>query len=436
MAAALFPAGAGFSGRIASAADSGPSFFSSEPYRTSGTSPSEDPRDAGRDKAGKVVALAEAGTKIFLGGYFAGVTPPGVGTKAAQQDPTLVVHRPYLVALDVTSGALTEWDAHPDGPVLALALSADGTKLYVGGMFSSIGGRRTPRLAVLDVATGSADPNFTPPTPNAYVRALGLDGPTLFIGGAFTTLGTTGRPQLAALDAASGALLTNWNPPPNTGGHFGGQTGTSDQGSDPGNISDLKVAAGGTVVVVGGNFLHFGGRSGLIALDVRTGRPTAWQPALDQPRPVYGTDVWPVDDRTIYVAAGGKGGAVEAFTIGGGAKPVWVHKTDGDGTDVVATPQRVYFIGHFDYVLGSNTTCGPTSCAGGNPGDNLNRHIAAFDATNGAQDLNFNAQFNTAQGPEVALIGAGHLYVGGDFTRVNFVAHPGFAQFSPASSGA
>jgi hypothetical protein len=33
----------------------------------------------------------------------------------------------------------------------------------------------------------------------------------------------------------------------------------------------------------------------------------------------------------------------------------------------------------------------------------------------------------------VALIGAHHLYVGGDFTKVNFEAQPGFAQF-PASN--
>ena len=59
----------------------------------------------------------------------------------------------------------------------------------------------------------------------------------------------------------------------------------------------------------------------------------------------------------------------------------------------------------------------------------VRRHIAAFDPVTGAQDTAFTAQFNTPQGPEVALIGAQHLYVGGNFTKVNFLAHPGFAQF-------
>jgi hypothetical protein len=201
-------------------------------------------------------------------------------------------------------------------------------------------------------------------------------------------------------------------------------------------VADLKVGDQGAAVIVGGSFLHFGGHSGLIALDARTAKPTAWQPVLDRPRPVYGLGIWPADGKTIFAAAGGAGGAIEAFTPGGSGKPAWVHKVDGDGTDVAATTQWVYFVGHYDYVLGANTTCRTgSSCTGGSPGDNPNRHIAAFDATNGAQDLSFTAQLNTPQGPEVALIGARHLYVGGDFTKVNFEAQPGFAQF-PAAGGA
>jgi hypothetical protein len=146
---------------------------------------------------------------------------------------------------------------------------------------------------------------------------------------------------------------------------------------------------------------------------------------------VFGLGLWPGDGRTIFAAAGGPGGAVEAFTPRGSSKPRWIHKVDGDGTDVVATTQRVYFVGHFDYVLGKNTTCGGTSCTGGNPGDEPNHHIAAFDPRNGAHDRSFTAQFNTPKGPQVAFVGAQNLYVGGDFTEANFEAHPGFAQFAP-----
>jgi hypothetical protein len=407
-----------------------PDVFSSEPEQTWGTAPSQDPDEADRDKAGKVVALAESGTKIFLAGEFNGVTPSGTSTAEARGDPTLIVARPYLVALDVASGALLDWDAHPDGPVLSLAVSEDGRRLYAGGMFKSIGGAPTARLAALDLDTGLADPAFAPPTPNAYVRAIALSRGRLYVGGAFTTVGVTPRSQLAALDAATGALLQGWVPPRNTGGHFAGHTGVPTEDHDPGNVADVKVTADDSMVVVGGSFLHFGGRSGLIVLDGRSGKPTGWQPVLDRPRPVYGLDVWPGDGKRIFAAVGGTGGAVEAFTPGGSTKPAWVHKVDGDGTDVVSNTGRVYFVGHYDYVLGNNTTCGPNSCTGGNPGDVPNRHIAAFDPVDGRHDLRFTPQFNTPQGPEVALIGASHLYVGGDFTKVNFSPHPGFAQFA------
>ena len=303
------------------AAATAPQAFASEPNRTWGTSPSDYPNDANRDKAGRVYALAEVGTKVFVGGEFTGVTPPGVSTAAARKDPTQVVHRSYLVALDVNTGALLDWDAHPDGPVLSLAPSADGTRLYVGGMFRSIGGGRFSRLASLDVATGSADPTFAPPIPDAYVKAMALSGPTLYIGGAFTRLGTDARSQLAALDARTGALHADWVPPPNAGGRFVGNTGKPTEDGNPGNVADLKVTPDGTMVVIGGSFLHFADRSGLIVLDGRTAKPTPWQPVLDRPRPVYGLDIWPTDGKTIFAAAGGYGGAIEAFTPGRSTRP-------------------------------------------------------------------------------------------------------------------
>jgi hypothetical protein len=436
------PAGAA-AGRIAAAAGptagpgpEAPQAFSSQPERTWGTSPSEAPDEAGRDKAGRVLAIAEVGGRVFLAGEFAGLTPPGTSTAEARHDPALVTRRPYLVALDAATGALVDWDARPDGPVLSLAASADGRRLYAGGMFRTIGGRRIARLAALDVDTAAADPAFSPPAPDAYVKALAVSGGRLYVGGAFSRLGPVSRPQLAALDAATGTLIADWIPPRNSGGRFVGHTGTPTEDGNPGNIAAVQVSADGALVVIAGSFLHFGGRSGLIVLDARTARPTGWQPVLDRPRPVFGLGLWPADGRTIFAAAGGPGGAIEAFTPGGATRPVWVRKVDGDGIDAVATARLVYFVGHYDYVLGDHTTCGPRSCTGGNPGDTANHHIAAFDAATGDQDVGFTAQLNTPQGPDVAAIGARHLYVGGDFTTVNGEPHPGFAAFAATAPSA
>lgn len=418
------------------AAATGPtlSSFSSEPKATWGTSPSEDPDHAGSDRAGKVLAIAEVGDRVFLAGEFTGVMPPGASTNKARQDPTPIVPRRYLAALDVRTGELLDWDAQPDGPVLSLAVSADGRRLYLGGQFRHVGGRATARLAAVDVDSGVADPHFTPPEPDAYVKAMALSGGRLFIGGAFTALGTTARPQLAAVDATTGAVADDWVPPPNEGGHFAGHTGVPTDDGDPGNVADLKVTPDGTMVVVAGSFLDFAGHAGLIVLDAGTAQPTAWQPKMDRPRPAYGLDIWPADDRVVFVAAGGWGGTVEAFRTDGDGTPLWIHRVDGDAMDVASTPARLYLVGHYDYVLGQQTTCGKSNCTGGKEGDVPNRHISAFDPVTGAHDQTFTAQFNTPEGPDTALVGAGHLYVGGNFTKVNFAPHPGFVQFPPAAS--
>ena len=406
-----------------------PDFLSAEFEPSWGTSPSEDPNEAGRTKAGRVLAVAEAGNVVFVAGEFAGVTPPGVGTRTATEDPTTTLRRPYLVALDAGTGALLDWDAHPDDAVLSLAVSPDGRRLYVGGRFRTIGGGSAGRIAALDLATGRLDPTFRPPPANTGVRAMALVGDTLYVGGNFSKIGSEERPGLAALDAATGALRRDFVPPPNTGGRYKGQTGTPLEDGNSGVVHDLAVTADSQLIVAG-DFLHFGNQGGLLVLDGTTGQPTTWQPNIG--RPVYGVAVWPGDGTTFFAAAGGTGGVVDAYRPGGSTKARWRHRVDGDAMDVVATVKRVYLVGHYDYVLGNNTICRTPPCTGGNDGDIVNRHISAFDAKSGAHDLDYAPQLNTPQGPYVAVLGRHHLYVGGDFTQVNGRPQPGFVKFPAA----
>jgi hypothetical protein len=412
-----------------------PQFFSSSANPTWGTSPSEDPKEAGRDKAGKVLAIAEVGDKVFLAGEFAGVMPPGISTGKVRKDPSSVVRRPFLVALDVNTGALLDWDAHPDGPVLSLAVSPDGTKLYAGGRFRHIGGQLSLHLGAVSVDTGVLDATFQPPAPDSGVKALELSRGTLYVGGDFIAMGTAPYPQVAAVDATTGALRTGFVPPANTGGRFVGHQGTPTEDGNDGLVHDLAVTADGTTLFVGGDFFHFGGQGGLLALDAATGAPTAWQPVMT--RPVYGLTIWPGDGKTVFAATGGAGGTVQSFLPGGkSTKPQWTGFVDGDATDVVATTERVYLAGHYDHqVPNKDDPClkaVPAFCPSGTP----HRKLAVFEARTGNVDPSFTGQANTPQGPYVAYIGAHHLYVGGDFTEMGPLTgsrlppHPGFVQLN------
>lgn len=413
---------------------------------------------------GRVFALAgaEDGSLLYAGGAFAtvaGVARPGLAAldpATGAVDPGFqpagggvieslsvsgplvlaggrfseVVERPraHLAALDVASGALDPgFTTEADGVVRALALSSDGQRLYVGGDFATIGGQPRAKVAALDLATGAVDLGFAPAAPNGAVRALALspDGGRLYLGGAFNSLSTpsgeAARPaHLAALDTGTGTLLP-WSPPPDDGGAFTGQTGRPTSGVVA-EINAVLTSADGGRVYAGGTFIDIGGRAGLVSLDATNGQLTTWQPEMD--RPVNSIAESPADGRTIFVATGGFGGTVQALAPLGAVEPRWLRRTDGDSTAVVASSRTVYLGGHFDYVCDN---CGSV----GGPGDDFRRHIAAFDAATGELDP-WAPTANTKTGPYCAALGAAHVYIGGEFTRINEISQPGLAQFPGA----
>jgi beta-propeller uncharacterized protein DUF5122 len=365
------------------------------------------------NRAGKVLAMVEAGGLLYLGGEFTAMAPPG---STGEQDG---VPRNHLAALEVASGNLTVWDPGANGPVRALVLSRDGRRLYVGGDFNTIGGQSVRKLAVIDLATGAVDPTFQAGVAGR-VRALALSGNRLYAGGDFQEAGGQPRPQLAAFDARTGALL-DWIPPENGGGMFVGQTGQpSDAG--PGTVDALAVSADGDIVHAGGTFTNFGGRAGLLSLDVGTGEAIAWQ--AEMKRPVFGLSISPADGHTLYAATGGAGGRVYSFDPGGRTAATWSGSFDGDAVAVVASADTVYVAGHYDNIVAKGSKC-YQYC----PGGPVRRHLAAFDAATGSVDP-WGPTANTSTGPFTAAVGAQHLYVGGEFTKINGHPQQGIAQFA------
>ncbi|MDQ3947442.1 MAG: PQQ-like beta-propeller repeat protein, partial [Actinomycetota bacterium] len=232
--------------------------------------------------------------------------------------------------------------------------------------------------------------------------------------------GALPRPQVAAFNAGTGALL-DWLPPPNQGGEFFSHTG-QERSSGNGIVFDIVLSGDGSKLYAAGTFVDFGGQSGLVSLDAATGQPTDWQAGLD--RPVFALEVWRGDGHTLFAATGGAGGMLYAFKPGARKDVRWSVKADGDNVDVVATASKVYLMGHYDFIIDAKAGCSQR-CPRGDP----RRHLAAFDAVSGDIDANWHPVANTNTGPYTAVIGARHLWIGGEFTNINRQPQPGVVQF-------
>src|SRR5262249_10495881 len=127
-----------------------------------------------------IFSLAASGNTVYAGWLI--VRPDGQGIS-------------HLVAIDATSGVLTSWDPHADGPVATIV--AAGNTSYVGGGFGSIGGQPRAGLAAVDATTGLAtDWNPAPIGPMTIgfgIPAIAVSGSHVYVGGYFTSIG--GQPR-------------------------------------------------------------------------------------------------------------------------------------------------------------------------------------------------------------------------------------------------
>ena len=385
---------------------------STTPDATWGTAPTAN----GRSEL--VLAMQPVGGTVYVGGVFTKLVPP-----AGDSSPAVTRNR--LAAFDVASHSLLPWNPDANGKVRALAQSADGTKLYVGGDFTKIGGVSAPKIAMLDRVTGQVVKTFKSNV-KGRVFSIALSGNRLFVGGDFDEVKGPGgvllaRSNVAALDATTGAVL-DWAPPTVGPGRYMGQTGVPTPDAPAGYAYAVAVPADGSRVYVGGNFLDMGGQGGMVVLDATSGAPLPQQWSVE--RPVNDLTVWPGDGTTVFAATGGPGGRIYAFRPSVPTRPLWKAAVDGDAMGVAASNSTVFLVGHYDFIIPKKSSC-YQYC----PEGTERRHLVAFDADTGMLDP-WNPVADTPTGPYTAAVGDDRVFVGGEFNRINGAAHPGYAQFA------
>jgi hypothetical protein len=241
--------------------------------------------------------------------------------------------RNHLAAIDVATGAVTPFDPNLDGAVLSLALH--GSTLYVGGTFSHVGAIPARNLARIDVTTGAADPTWQP-VPDRAVDAIAVspDGTTVYAGGAFLTIGGTNRAYLASINEQG--LATTWRPSvpkvvfalqilSDGSAVFAGTGGQSDDGNNlikylptgtspelfrvhsDGDVQALSLSPDEQTIYVGGHMKNVklpvaAKRAEVFALATSDGALRSFNPDLD----IRFKGVWAIDTTANSVVLGGE----------------------------------------------------------------------------------------------------------------------------------
>jgi hypothetical protein len=423
----------------------------------------------------KVFALAKSGNVMFVGGTFKKAVNPNGQTVAVAN----------LIAVNITTGAYistftpsvlyTATTAKPE--VDALAVSSDGSTLFIGGKFDTVDGQSRQNFAAVDTATGTQVSSIFTATPSAPVNAL-LAGPNLvYLGGAFKKVNGVDRLGLAAVSATDGTLSNAWGPSATAGtdpcpSQFpsGTSCGPTSNGGT-GAIHSLAFTPDGTGVYVGGNFYYVNGtpRNALALVSAVDGSLVNWRvpwatiPSESTSNPYQGPNVvWailPTPDR-LYIAWGRTPNGFSAFTnttttagsgecsnlpMGNGcATRLWSQGTPGNAESLALTPDgtRLFVGGHFgtavlDYKLSS---CGSNVWAHGMVSVNPSTGAILCDWV--PQPVPFGGQSAPGSGvnpPQYVGSWAmqmtdNALFVGGLFTAFSGVPQSGFARFTLTGS--
>ena len=189
------------------------------------------------------------GNTVYAVGSFTKARPPGVGAGGAGE-----VAAANIFAYDLTTGNRVASFSHQlNGQALGITKSPDGSRIYIGGDFTTVDGITHNHIAAFNTATGALDNSFTASV-SGQVRAVSATSSVVYVGGSFGTVGGKSRSNLAAVSATTGAVQT-WAP-------------TAD-----GVVWSMVLAPSGANVVVGGTFLNLTGTaaSGLGSIDASTG---------------------------------------------------------------------------------------------------------------------------------------------------------------------
>jgi large repetitive protein len=281
---------------------------------------------------GVVYSQAIVGNTVYVTGSFTRARPPGVAIGGAGEVPA-----GNIFAYDIRTGEPVAGFSHSlNAQGLVIRASADGSRVYVGGDFSTVDGIPHGHVAAFDTATGALLP--WAPNVGGQVRGLALTPSTVYVGGNFPSANGLPRTHFAAF-ATSNAQMTPWAPTAEGSGAY---------------VWSMVMSPDGSQVIAGGSFSTLNGvpAYGMGALDAGTGATRPWA-AQERIRTagLNGAITSLKSDGTYVYGSGyayGTGARFEgtfAANPSGGAI-VWVNDCLGDTYDVAPHAGALYSVAH------------------------------------------------------------------------------------------
>jgi PKD repeat protein len=279
---------------------------------------------------GVVWSQVTVGNTVYATGSFTSARPAG-SAPGSNETP-----RRNLLAYDITTGNLvTSFNHRLNAQGLVVAASADGSRVYVGGDFTTVDGVAHNHLAAFNTATGALVNAFSPDL-DARVSAIATSGNAVYVGGSFTSANGVPRARLAAVGAAAGGLMS-WAPT-----------------ADDNNVAALVMAPDQSKVIVGGKFSTLSGTAayGMGAVDAASGAVLPWaaNATVRNAGESAGITSLRTDGTAVYGTGFvfGPGGNLEG---GFAADPstgdlLWVQDCHGDSYDSLPVGKVLYVVTH------------------------------------------------------------------------------------------
>lgn len=384
---------------------------------------------------GVVWAQLIVGNTVYVGGQFTRARPAGAAPGSNE------VTRNNMLAYNLSTGVMTSFNPNMNAQVRALAVSADGTRVFAGGNFTTVGGVTRQGLAAFSTSSGSLQTSWAARV-NGYVKAIGVSSSKVFVGGSFSSANGTSRSNIAAFSATDGALQS-WRGSPSGG-----------------NVSALAVAPDGTKVIIGGSFTSYNGGTnpgyGMAATDASTGASLPWKiNSLVRNAGPNGAILSLTGSSQGVFGAGydfGTGANFEgAFRVSwADGTLIWLEDCHGDTYSVVPLSNVVYTTGHPHFCgnIGGFPETSPRSYyrtltftmnATGTITRNTTGNYFNFEGQPRPTLLHYYPYINAgtytgqSQGPWHVTANSQYVLYGGEFTIVNNKRQQGLVRFAVSS---